>query len=388
MRVFLSLLYGVTLAAHLPVALVLRRGLAMLGVSLPAALLVGSAILLAVPFHWRLQLALRDRPISAARRLLVEEPYFVHWTATLLALPLAVLAALGTALGGWPAGDPLLSWATAETLYSRCYLVGLAFAIWGVCLRRRRVRVVTVQVWLEGLGAAFDGYRIAQLSDLHVGSLCPPAWTRRWVSQVNELDVDAVALTGDYVSSGTRFHQAIASALGDLRAADGVYAVMGNHDYYGDGEPLMTLLRGRDIVLLRNEHLTIERDGDRLCLAGIDDRFTRRTDIETALAGRDPEQPLLVLAHDPQSFVDLAERGAALVLCGHTHWGQLGVPWLASRLNYARLWQPYCGGSYRRGDSQLYVSPGLGTTGPPVRIGTWPEITVLKLRAGRPSTAP
>ncbi len=388
MRNILILLYAVTVAAHLPLALVFRRGSAMLGVSLPAAALVACALLLALPFHWRLQLALRDRPISAARRLLVEELYFVHWTATLLALPLAVLAALGYALAWRPTLGQLLSWPTAEALYSGCYLAGLALAIWGVCVRRRRVRVVTVEVPVAGLGAAFDGYRIAQLSDLHVGSLCPPAWAQRWVRQVNELQVDAVALTGDYGSSGTRFHQAIAAALGELQACDGVFAVMGNHDYYGDGEPLMTLVQDSGIRLLRNEHVTLERDGDRCCLAGIDDRYTRRTDIEAALCGRDLDQPLLVLAHDPQSFVELAERGAALVLCGHTHWGQLAVPWLARRFNYARLWQSYCAGSYRRGDSQLYVSPGLGTTGPPVRIGTWPEITVIRLRASTPPAEP
>ncbi len=315
------------------------------------------------------------------RRLLVEEPYFVHWCAALLALPLSLLVALGYGLWWHLDLEGLYRWETVQVLYGVSYLTCLALAGWGVLVRRKWVRITTIDVSVPGLAAAFDGYRIAQLSDLHVGSLCPPVWAEQWVSRVNPLDVDAVALTGDYLSSGVRFHEAVAAALGGLRARDGVFAVMGNHDYFGDGEPLMTLLRDRGIVLLRNEHVTLERGGDCFCLAGVDDRFTGRTDIAAALAGRRPDLPLIVLAHDPAAFADLAKRGAALVLCGHTHWGQLAVPGASRRLNYTRLSQAFCAGRYERQGAQLYVAPGLGTTGPPIRIGTWPESTVVRLRA-------
>ena len=192
---------------------------------------------------------------------------------------------------------------------------------------------------------------------------------------------DVVALTGDYVTSGVRFHEDIAAALGGLRATEGVFAVMGNHDYFGEGEPLMSLLRDRHIMLLRNEHRVIERDGARLCLAGVDDVYTRRIDVDAALRGRDEEIPLIVMAHDPCTFPALARRGAALVLSGHTHWGQVAVPFLARHLNYNALHVEHHAGRYRIDDSQLYVSAGLGTTGPPLRLGAAPEIVVIDLVA-------
>jgi hypothetical protein len=242
------------------------------------------------------------------------------------------------------------------------------------------VRVTHADVPILGLDAAFDGFRIAQLSDLHVGSMCPYERALGWVEKANALDVDLVALTGDYVTSGVSFHHDIADALGQLKARMGVYAVMGNHDYFGDGEPLLTLLGERGIVVLRNEHVVLPRANAELCLAGVDDVYTRRIDIDAAMAGRNEALPLVVLAHDPKSFEELADRGAALVLSGHTHWGQLALPFAALRFNLARAIARYHAGWFRRGDARLFVSPGLGTTGPPVRLGTWPEISVFTLR--------
>jgi len=381
MRKLFILVYATTVVAHLPLVLLLRPLLARLGVEGAAAWGLAGALLLALLLYWRLKFAVWDRPISTARRLLGEELYFVHWAATWFALPIAALAATGYLLGTGLDFAGLVTWRTGLLLYGPSYLVALVLAAWGVWVRRRWVRVVTFDVPLAGLAAAFDGYRIAQLSDLHVGSLCPPAWAERWVTLVNELDVDAVALTGDYLSSGVRFHRPTAAALGRLRARDGVFAVMGNHDYFDDGEPLMTLMGEAGIVLLRNEHVSLQRGDDRCCLAGLDDRYTRRTDVDAALDGWARDVPLIVLVHDPHAFGPLAKRGAALVLSGHTHWGQLAVPWAARRLNVASRHHRHCAGWYERQGAQLYVSPGLGTTGLPIRIGTWPEITVIRLRA-------
>jgi hypothetical protein len=371
MRRFFVLLWGVTLAAHAPLALAL--GAAMAGVGVPAAIAWPSAVAVALlataAFHGRVELARHDRPISTWRRLLWEEPYFIHWCAALFALPPAlVLAPLVVLLE-----QPL--W-----LAGASYLALLPLAFWGVVVRRRWLRVRRLEVAIDGLGAAFDGYRIAQLSDLHVGSHCPEERVRRWVAQVNALEVDLVALTGDYVTSGVLFHEHIARPLGELSAGDGVVAVMGNHDYYGDGEPLLSLLSQRGVAVLRNAHRVITRGDHALCVVGVDDVYTRRVDIDKAMAARPRGLPVVALAHDPRSFVELARRGAQLVLSGHTHWGQIGVPWLAHRFNYAATVMRYHAGSYRHERATLYVHPGLGTTGPPIRFGTWPEITVITLR--------
>jgi uncharacterized protein len=166
-----------------------------------------------------------------------------------------------------------------------------------------------------------------------------------------------------------------------MRGRDGAVAVMGNHDYFGDGESLVALLRAHGVAVLRNEHRVLCRAGDALTLAGVDDTWSRRANVARALAGHDSMRPLIALAHDPQMFPELARRGAALVLAGHTHWGQIALPFLATRYNLSRLSYRYHAGLYRDGAAALYVSPGLGTSGPPIRLGAPPEITVLRLRA-------
>ncbi len=358
MRPFFVKLYLATALVHVPF------GWALGALSAWWLGAVAGAVL-AVGFHHRFQLQLRDRPISGARARLVEEPYFVHWCACMLAplcwLPLSL--GLGAARG-----------------YAAAYLGALLLGVWGVVIRRRRAVVREIELRVPHLHRAFDGYRIALLSDLHVGSLCPQARAEAWVATANALDADLIALTGDYCTTSARFHRDIARALSGLSARDGVVAVMGNHDYFDDGEPLMTLLGEAGIRLLRNAHLVIARGAAKLCLAGVDDRYTRRYDPARALSGRDPALPLLVLAHDPESFVELAELGADVVLSGHTHWGQVAVPWWP-RLSPARWWARFYAGLYRHGRAQLYVTPGLGTTGPPVRLGTAPEITAVTLRA-------
>lgn len=344
---------------------------------------VGLAALLTALFRGRVALLFDDHPIGRLRRVL-EEAYFIHWSALFFALPGFVLLGLAHALVGTLVSDASgIRWAGfASVCFDAAvsYGVGFVLAVWGVCLRRRWVRVRGLDIPMAGLGSAFDGYTVAQLSDLHIGSFCSRQRAEAWAARVNALDVDLVVLTGDYVTSGTAFHHDIAVALGQLRARDGVMAVMGNHDYFGDGEPLLSLLADEGIRMLRNERTTLRRGNQELVVAGVDDTYTKRCDIDRTFAGWQRDRPLVVLAHNPGLFGQLAERGAQLVLSGHTHWGQIGLPFAAERLNYARTVYRHHAGLYHEGDAALYVNPGLGTTGPPVRLGTWPEITVFTLR--------
>jgi predicted MPP superfamily phosphohydrolase len=371
--------YLASLLSHLPLAFVARAAGARLDVEVPAWAAIGIAVLLFLPLRGRIRLAFRDRPIGALRRWLIEEPYHVHLGAVLLALPaFGVLGAAALVAG---------EWSRLDDAYVASWLVGLVLSAFGVLVQPRLLRVRRVEVPIAGLDAALDGFRIAQLSDVHLGSLCPRGRVERWVRRVNALDVDLVALTGDYVSSGVSFHAEIAETLGALRGREGVLAVMGNHDYYGNGEPLLGLLAARGVRVLRNEHLTLSRGDARLCVAGVDDLYTRRGDVHRAVAGRDPDVPLVALAHDPRRFPELARAGAALTLSGHTHWGQLALPFFAERLNMARLLGPQTAGLHALGDARLWVSPGLGATGSPLRIGAAPEVTVLELRACEPPAA-
>jgi uncharacterized protein len=336
-----------------------------------AGLLVGG--LLAAGMPGRFALAFDDRPTSEARAL-AERVFYACWAGAVASLPLATMAVpLAWLLGARP-------WDAAVA----CVGIALAAGFYAVFIRSRSIAIRRIDVQLPELPLAFDGYTIAHLSDVHVGSLFRGSRLAALIRRVNRESPDLAALTGDYVTTGNRFHREVGEALGGLRARDGVLAVLGNHDNFGDREPLLSCFRERDIQVLANSRHSIERvqpDGSRVVLeiVGVDDVYTRRADVDAALADA-AKPPLLGLAHDPRLFDALAQRGVALVLSGHTHWGQVGVPFLAERLNLAR---PIFGDrnvGARRGGSRLIVSPGLGSTGPPVRFGVAPAVLLITLR--------
>jgi predicted MPP superfamily phosphohydrolase len=308
----------------------------------------------------------------------VDVPYFVHWCAAVWAL---IPSCVATVL------SPLVDVARGAHVhvpfgaYMWSYLSGLVVCGYGVLVRRRWFRVVERDVKVHGLDARFDGLRIAHLSDLHIGTLTPKSWGLAWSRAANRRAPDLAVVTGDMVTSGTDFHEDVADVIGALRAPGGVFASMGNHDYFGEGEPLVSMLRERRVRVLRNEGAVIEKGGARLWLAAIDDTWTRRDDLARALKGRPQGSMTILLAHDPASFDGAAEAGVEVVLSGHTHGGQVAVPFLYRFLSLARIAHPYNVGFYRRGRATLYVHPGLGTTGPPIRLGVPPEVTILVLRA-------
>jgi hypothetical protein len=378
-RLWIALL-AVTLVSHLPFAVGLAFALERLGAPRPGWIAAAVAAALVSLVRGRLPRARADQPIPTWRLLLLEEPYHAHWCATLAAWPLFIVAVAGVSLHAMVVTVTASNLSRLGAAALASYAVGLVIGFYGVMVRRRWVRVRTIEISIADLPAGFEGYRIAQLSDLHIGGLWPRRRAERWVTRLNALDVDLVALTGDYVTHGAAFHHDIAEVLSSMRARDGAVAVLGNHDYFGDAEALVTLLRARGVVVLRNEQRAITRGGDCLTIAGVDDTWARRDDVERAMSGRPSGGPTIALAHDPRLFPALARRGAALVLSGHTHWGQIALPFWPTRYNLSRLSYRYHAGVYRRGPATLYVSPGLGTTGPPLRLGAPPEITVLQLR--------
>jgi predicted MPP superfamily phosphohydrolase len=335
-----------------------------------------------VGFWSFIRVTLMDTPRDPWRVRLLEIPYFVHWCACLFALVPTILAAVGA-----PALRALGFDASATSAAMWSYGAGLVVCFWGVVVRRWWFVVEHVDVSVENLPSALEGFRIAQLSDLHIGAYTPPAWGERWARAVNEARADLVVVTGDMVTSGVAFHDAIAAIIGSLRARHGVFVSMGNHDYFGEGEPLVSLIDATGTArVLRNEGLTIEHDDGtgqsaRLFLAAIDDVWTRRDDLARALSERPEGIPTVLLAHDPERFRPAAKQGVDLVLSGHTHGGQVGVPFLAKRFNLSKIAHHYTLGTYRRGKSTLHVHPGLGVTGPPIRLGVAPAVVILTLRA-------
>jgi len=379
MRRFWVFLFTSTAVLHIPFAFAAAEIARRAGLSRPTLSGLALALLLLAAFYGRLRLTSNDRPVPRWRRLFIEEPYYVHWCALVVTMPLflvGVSLAMLSSLFVSPALVP-----STGVLALGAYLIGFVLAAWGVFIRRRLVRVRTIDIPIRDLPPAFEGYRIAHLSDLHVGAMNPREHAESWVRTVEELGVDLVALTGDYVTSGVGFHRDIAELFASFKSRDGTLAVMGNHDYFGDGEGLVKLLRAHGTRVLRNERTVIERDSERLEIAGVDDTWSRRTNLRRAFEDRPKGPPLVVLAHDPQLFPELVKRGASLVLAGHTHWGQVALPFFPTRLNLSSRVYRFHADLYQDGDAWLYVSPGLGTTGPPVRLGAPPEITVLRLGA-------
>lgn len=318
----------------------------------------------------------RKRPSFLVR--FVDVPYFVHWSAALFALiPSIVLFfwALGSA---WVRGAPFVL--PKEAFFS-VYLTGLVVCGYGVLVRRKWFVVETVTLPVRGLPKAFDGYVIAHLSDLHIGSLTPKSWGKRWAQAANAKKPDMTVVTGDLVTSGTEFHEDIAEVVGELKAPDGVFVSMGNHDYFGEGEPLISLLEHRGARVLRNQGTLVSRGSDHVYLAAIDDTWTRRADLDKALGERPEGLVTILLAHDPEQFHAARKRDVALTLSGHTHGGQVGLPFFHRHVSLSHLTHHFHVGAYKKGDALLYVHPGLGTTGPPVRLGVAPAVVLITLRS-------
>jgi len=369
-RRFFRFLFAITALTFVPFGLGLRWLIAdepWASIAAACAVALGTWLLAA-----RIRLAIDDRPISKARRWL-ERFYFVHWCAGVGSAPLFLLLVPLT----------LLLRGTIGQASFIAYAIALPLALWGVLVRPRRVVVRTVEIVVSGLAPAFDGFRIAHLSDLHIGGMFPADEARSVVRLTNSLGVDLVALTGDYVTSGNRFHAETGRLLGELKGREGVVAVLGNHDNFGGREPLCSTLIACGVKLLLNEHIRIERGGAELVVAGVDDIYSRRADVGRTFEGVEANAATVTLVHDPRLAEPIAKQTSGLILAGHTHWGQLGVPWRSQKLNVAGRRFHAHGGLSDVGAAQLYVHPGIGSTGVPVRFGVAPEVTVLVLRAKR-----
>ncbi|HVY44926.1 MAG TPA: metallophosphoesterase [Minicystis sp.] len=250
---------------------------------------------------------------------------------------------------------------------------GAAAALGEVAVRR-------VRVPLARLPKALSGFKVVQLSDLHIGPTLGAAWLADVVARTNALEPDLVVITGDLVDGSVEDLREQVAPLADLRAKHGVFFVTGNHEYYSGVDAWLSELARLGVRALRNEHVSIG-DGDAsFDLAGVDDLSAHRfgnghgADLPRALAGRDRQRELLLLAHQPKQVLEAAEHGVGLQLSGHTHGGQI-VPWNF----FVRLDQPYIAGLARHRDTHVYVSRGTGFWGPPMRVGAPAEIALVEL---------
>ena len=241
-------------------------------------------------------------------------------------------------------------------------------------------KVTETNIFIHDLPGRFEGFRITQITDVHHSRILGIEEVQRVVGAAQQTRPDLIALTGDYTTSYRRYIEPCAEALGALKAPEGVWAVLGNHDHYTDPELTTRALENSHIPVLSNLNTTIRRGPDTLQLSGIDDWSWAGANWYRAFRGLDPKRPTVLLSHQPIVVEFPQAQEVSLILSGHTHGGQINLPLLGPPARLATKDLKYAQGLFRRDKTQLYVSSGTGVIGLPLRLGVRPEIAVLVLR--------
>ena len=250
----------------------------------------------------------------------------------------------------------------------------------GMVLARYRIKIEKVTVPLSHLSKAFQGLRIVQISDIHVGPTIKGAFVREVVERVNALQPDIIVVTGDLIDGSVSFLEKDVSPLSELKAPHGKFFITGNHEYYSGVFPWLKKIKTLGFDVLLNEHRVITKSGANLVLGGVTDISAgrmvpeHRSDPVASLKGAPEAEAKILLAHQPISVYEASKAGYDLQLSGHTHGGQY--------FPYSKLIgmaQPFVAGLYKHEKTWLYVNRGTGYWGPPMRLGAPAEITEITL---------
>jgi predicted MPP superfamily phosphohydrolase len=359
----------------------LTLGTVVLAVLLPLAVTLGRRLptAAAAPLDW-VAYSWLGLAFYAFLTLVVLEPVrwgLRRWTRR------RVADGPGAAVAEETVADPSRRLLLGRGLAATAGVVALATAGTGAYLANSAPRVRRVPITLPRLDPALDGLRIVTFSDAHLSPTYGGRRFERVVELVNAQRPDVVAIVGDLVDGEVAQLRGDVAALSDLVSEQGVYFVTGNHEYFVDTRAWLAYLPTLGIDVLHNERVAIRRGTASFDLAGIDDRTAASSGIpgqganlDAALDGRDDRRPVVLLAHQPVQVEQAGAAGVDLQLSGHTHGGQL---WPFDYV--VRLDQPAVEGWSRHGPTQLYVTPGVGFWGPPMRVGATPEVTVIELRA-------
>lgn len=275
----------------------------------------------------------------------------------------------------------------------RRFLVGTGAAAAGLAvysgeIARHEIDIVRRTIAIDHLPAPFHGYTIAQISDIHIEEYTEPYFLERIVGHVNALRPDLALLTGDFVTRGIysefrarhaayRCAEIVSTLNAPLR-----YACLGNHDVTVSAPLVIEALGANGTPVLVNQHIAIERGGERLWLAGVDDPATSHPDLNLAIPDA-PNAPVILMAHEPDYADTVVQHprfpSVDLMLAGHTHGGQIRLPFIGA-LVLPPLGEKYVEGYFRFRQMQLYVNRGIGTVGVPFRLNCPPEITLLTLQ--------
>lgn len=375
--------------------------------------------------YWLLMVGVGVCLVFAFRRIQVDplavSDFFVKWTIsgfmTLVVTKLTLLLVLlAEDLYRWGVAAFRFLWqqTTPATTRERPYLperrrwlsqagilvAGIPFAsfIYGIVKGKYDYRVHRQEVYLDDLPEAFEGFTIAQISDIHSGSFDDPEAVRQGIALVRAQQADLFVFTGDIVNNIAEEIVPYADAFGLIRAPYGQFSVLGNHDY-GDYmsweneaakeanlQDLMQHHQTMGYRLMNNEHTVIEKDGQQLVLLGVENwghGFIQRGDLDQALQGVDPGAFKVLLSHDPSHWEERVKNHPTkihLTLSGHTHGMQFGIETPTFKWSPVKYRYPHWAGLASHQGRHLYVNRGFGFIGFSGRVGIWPEVTVLELR--------
>jgi predicted MPP superfamily phosphohydrolase len=367
--VLFHLYVGVRLIPAAPVGMPLKV--------LAAALLVASLVLIPLGM-----MARNIEPQSLADRLAWFGLTALGFFSSLLLLTFARdLLLFAVHLVDWVRGAPIGSPALVAYSALAVPLLAVLSSAIGFYNARRRAPVVSVDVPIDGLPAALDGFTIVQISDIHVGPTIKRHYVERIVAAVNGLAPDVIAVTGDVVDGAVPNLADHTRPLGQLSARHGAFLVTGNHEYYSGADKWIAEFRRLGLNVLLNQHVVLDHDGARAVIAGVTDYGAgsfdpaHQSDPAKAISGAPADATVRVLlAHQPRSATAAAEAGFTLQLSGHTHGGQF-LPWNF----FVRLQQPFVAGLVKFKGLWVYTSRGTGYWGPPKRLGAPSEITRVRL---------
>lgn len=285
---------------------------------------------------------------------------------------------------------------TRRTFFKTAVCSVAALAVYGIEIDRHWLETTSYEVHLPGLPAEFEGFRVLQLSDIHIDEFTEPYFVRDAVDHINRLSPDAVFITGDFVTHQLfpeKFAEGSAWQCADILSKLKCplrYAIYGNHDVLVGENIVGEALKDNGIMLLRNWYVPLERGNGRVWLVGLDDVIAGRPDPEIAIPEfmrNRPNEPVILLCHEPDYANQLlrqpAGQSVALMLSGHTHGGQVRIP-LLPLMHLPPLGRRYVEGWFKLGSMQLHVNRGLGTVGLPIRFRCPPQLSLHILRSGLP----
>ncbi len=360
------------------------------------AVLAAYAVALAFNFGWfgprgdAVHLTLADALLTAPFRWWLASSIFGFLVALLFAIPRGLVTAVRKVVVKPDLPSPprrQFLGRTAAVATATPFVAGA----YGLLYGRLNLETPTQRIVLPKLPRQFEGFRICQLSDIHIGPFMPVEEIRKYAAIANALKPDLIVLTGDFVTFDASTQRPVVEALSGLRAPYGVYGCLGNHDAWTRVEnSISELFRQTGVRILRGENVPVVAHGESFNLIGVDfqshHQFGPSPPVEHLLANIEGlvarDRVNILLSHNPDTFDRAAELGIDLSLAGHTHGGQAALEFISPEIAPSRLVTPYVAGLFQKPGSQLYVNRGIGTIFIPIRVGAPPEITIYHLTRG------